>query len=195
MFSGPSSPASKAQAASGLRLFITCCLTTRCSGLASLAAELGIVRPPCFEAKLRSHSNLHTQWRQPWPRRLRSLVRHAPCGGLVWRGGVAHRSRNVSVCATISDVRHRARRHSPMSAASSAKSPEPTRGSSRLVAMSRPQSGVLGSSWWTVRPQRKRSSSAKSRKPTRGKSRLAARATPSFNALVRATWAAQPLRP
>ena len=48
------------------------------------------------------------------------VVRHAPCRGLVWWGGVAHRSRNVSVCAIISDVRQGARRHSPMSAASSA---------------------------------------------------------------------------
>ena len=40
-------------------------LTTRCSGLASLAAELGIVRPLASIAKPRSHANLVAPWH--WP--------------------------------------------------------------------------------------------------------------------------------
>ena len=86
-------------------------LTTGCSGLAALAAEPCIVRPPCLEANVEVTATCtltgvslglgaYDQW-------FGMFRAESWFGGAAWRAA----SRSVSVYASISDVRHRARRH------------------------------------------------------------------------------------
>ena len=97
------------------------CLTTRCSGLAALAAELGIVGPPASHPTLKSKQLGHSA----------SVLVTAPMSigsaGSLRRLGCGRRSvpqsRSCRFVIHTSDVCHRARRPSPMPAASSASPP------------------------------------------------------------------------